>query len=666
MLKIELRQHQEYQYLYPTPTNPLIWAGTSPNLVQVAGLSSPTWTDVTEETNGLQAIDFNHEIDGDSAGGGIIRDATTKRLTFVRSAAILILEYLVWSPYGTKRKLDVRFFDDNCGRFTDLYEITSEGVEYCDDVECYVSCDVKEQQPQLDCLKKTLINQRGGVGVEYFDGTYKHPRFGVVSGSLFTYLGYILFVFVMVLVSTLIAGALSGLGTLSVSEFVNNWLDAIFGTRYVHPAVLNRIYIQNICKHCGLVADDTPFNNDVTSPNYGKGAIFNSPASPYYNSCWLELGGEGVKWRNDTLTYYRSWDSPVLTAYEYLQSIAKVHNADFKIIAGKLFIQRKDYFENPVPLLDLTVNGSDRTLVQGGVCFNVTPKQQPAYMVLEYSPSDSESDKALYDFSAKIGANNNPQQISILGEPKRVTFDFSPVHVIGDGLDEDPLESVIDDPFIKLFALAMIPILTALFVIVNPITAVAVGALLAANLVYMNTKVNEWRGTIKDRIILDGDTASTSKLLIWDASSGVDDATVAYIGSDQPAPNPYYNPVLQGWDTIHTPSYTIGTSGIRRIYNYPYMTDERFWGTLFNYFYYIDDVGKKIQKNKTFDVTLRACCELLNIIGFFANRDIVIGRLVSIDNGSQDPNFKKGVILSITTEYINGNPATVVLKGETY
>jgi len=663
MLKVELRQHQEYQYLYPTPSNPLIWAGTSPNLVQVAGLSNPTWYDFTTQAQGVQDIDFDFQIDGDSDGGGVVRDATTKQIKFVGEAAIFILEYLVWSPYGTKRKIDVRFFDDSCGRFTGLYEIVADGISFCDNIECVVECDVKEQQPQLDCLKKTLINQRGGVGVEYFGGTYQHPRFGVISGSMFTYLGYLLFVFVSVLTLSLLAGATSVIG---VSPFVVTWLDRIFGTAYVHPAVLNRIYIENICKHCGLVPDNTPFNNDVTSPNYGKGSIFNSPASPYYNSVWLELGGTGIEWRKDTNTFYRPQDSPILTAYGYLTALAKVHNADFKVIGGKLFFQRKDYFVNPTKLLDLTVNGVDRPLVQGGVCFNVTPKKQPAYMVLEYSQSDAESDKALYDFSAKIGANNNPQQISVLGEPLRRTFEFSPVHVANYGIDTHPIDDVVDNTFIQVFALVMVAVITSLFVIVNPLTAVAVGVVLVANLATMNSEVNKWRQTIKDRIILDGSTVQTSKLLIWDTSSGVNDATVAYVNSDQPAPNPYYNTLGQSWDTIHTPNYTIGASGIRRVYNYPYMTDERFWGTLFNYFHAIDDVGKKVQRNKTFNVTLRSCCDLLNIIGFFANRDIVIGRLVGLDNGFQDTNFKDGVILSVKANYINGSASTVQIQGETY
>lgn len=452
-LTLQMRQRQ-LQDIYG---NDIVYAGSTPyNLNPVPTTVSTDWIDYTEYVDGLDKLELTWSTTQTAQGAienGEFRPklGASGTLTFERAAHEFLKSLLVDAVAAPLNQVEVQITDTANGSYTG-YTIKSTSLSWCEfNALCTYELNLKQEDIYTQCIERTMIadNWQGWFQtrpVEIAPGiTKKHPRFSYCTehrpnGSMVMqwYLlgitqifGVIMFIIitaydilVTVVINPIIAIINAILFAISLVPGIPvpspvapldtpNPLDIFTsiaqlyiesaGCGREHPAPLIRDYISNVCAKCGITVNATTadiFFAPILTVQKSDGLIYDEP-NPHYNACYffpqvkrgirrfasINLFGTS---QQDYTTYWDTNNTPILAGSDLLDQLKHEYNAQWQIRSGAgaiagtteyfLYFKRKDFFKNKPPLYDFSLGGADRSKLVEGICYEPQDYTAPASM----------------------------------------------------------------------------------------------------------------------------------------------------------------------------------------------------------------------------------------------------------------------------------------------
>jgi len=324
---------------------------------------------------------------------------------------------------------------DLCGKTTFLGKMTAEGAEDCEDKKEATILFKGETQEQsaYQRLSTQYLWENG-----FMDATeqpivyYNHQNYNSIN-ILMIRTAFEFVLWPVVLLSKVIAGAIVAIcNAINLIPFVDidcpsfddvdiidnltENIDASFtGNGRWSTSIIAREAIQYQCDQLGL--------NFVSS-------ILNSPSSQYYNMAIFSLQGGRFGTYKDTTKQERlsvfDYNAPLLTTFEFMDSIKDLFYADYKIIGNTLFFEDNDFFDQ-FRVLPLTTG---KCL---NMCYSYDTNESYAYLDAQYTIDafDQEGAKAFnpnhtnkLEFnSPPIEAQKGAKSIPIPYSPSRFMYD---------------------------------------------------------------------------------------------------------------------------------------------------------------------------------------------------------------------------------------------------
>lgn len=388
------------------------------------------------------------------------RKATVQQeYTFTDDAFDIINTNIILNPDGKNAYLPVQIYEDNC---CDTPILLFEGIVRGDGIDwCYGECSVRvslieqtDEVLKVNCLQSTIVSDNWN-GFQQAN----HPRvkycvelrpdvvaycilvLGSVVNIIWLLLYPIAFVLLLIIETVNFVIETFGLGggidfdgnqqTNFLQEFqafINVLNERLVSCGRVHPSPFVRSYIQNVCDKCGLGFSST---------------IYNSSTSEYYNAMYFNAPVEKGTYDDDIK--YIVDNQPIDTLDSFLTKLKTVHNADFDVIDGILYFERKDFFySGEIYVSYLSLDGVQR--IKEKLCFNFRDEERPAYGSFEYSKDamDVCGNEAIFRFNNKVEWNlpYSPLQSG----HKDVFLPFSTPRFRDDGIDNDILNAFQSQP----------------------------------------------------------------------------------------------------------------------------------------------------------------------------------------------------------------------------
>lgn len=388
----------------------------------------------------------------------------TGNLTFTGSDYTYLYDKLVADPNAITNHVILKFVDDCCGNKEYFFIIKSESLEWCEN-----SCDIdataleySEDSAAYACIENTLIfDDHAG-----FYSSKIHPvvpyctelrpswlqdAMLIVGLCTISMVSVLLPVFLIIqtIINTInaviaVINALGGsvnyleiLGSnddTALLDWADNTTDAlgslIAGCNYAHPSPYVRSYIDNVCSKCGIAWSSSILKeSDPSKPNrdYYRMVYLNAPVRKGM-SAGDYFGG---------ITNYINRNKPIHNLKSFLDEIKQVFNADWDIYQGTLRFERRDFFQNKTPWLDLTTYDPSKIK---SVCYTWTKNPRPSYATFFYSKDamDWVGSEAIDRWGATVEWNS-PYSSLQKGE-KKVMFPFGAARFRGDRIDRDVLD----------------------------------------------------------------------------------------------------------------------------------------------------------------------------------------------------------------------------------
>lgn len=742
-LRIYIR-HTQYIAFEQDPVNglqpgdPIIYTGLNTATLKPVPGTVPikTWQDVTDCVANIDQLSLTWTVERDNMGNLTSSKfnkpkSASGTLQFEDRAYTIIKEWIQQHIAAPLNAIDVKIEHVGCGVYSDLI-IKPTQIEWCEDGTCLYDVTLQQKDESYHCIQKTLIDDNW-QGWFHKHTTKKHPRFlycneGRPVGMLvgLWYISTILFLFMLQLtpviwiiqgvvaliieIVNVIIGLINGViwffggnkikklnGGFGSTNFFNpvaimkSFYVESSGCGFNHPAPLIRDFIQNVCDKCGVKVDSitapiffSQTLNIDTSAEREQGV--KNRANPYYNACYLppsiKRGYRRFKklfGRDLNPVYYWNEGNDLLMSLEkFLDHIKGTFNAEWRLQSDAngqqtLYFWRKDWFTNGKILYDFTKE-VDRNKILKGMCFSWNENEMPAYM------------SGLYADDAQDSAGNQAKRfmndmVSIGSKTNNALFkgEYSKIQPLGatkfrqDGVSEDYLMDAV--------AMLYNASLTAPL-IVDTITNLVISKVLKE---------------FDYALLLSDDFNSLGKIIIWDETSGYDNAfsvrnVAAGYTKDQngnivlnsnfkepPKPNPVYNPDQKQFDEINEVNVNVkgfwgatvpGSNSYEnqkdtvqaRLVNYPMYFSSKFKDNLYDWFHWIDDPNIKPSMNMNWDCQIGLCCEDLKKLGVFdgANRLQLLER-VKVPNGY----YSDGILTEITVNYDSSDDygKNIKLKG---
>lgn len=335
--------------------------------------------DYTNDCEGLDSLTNTLRPFGsiDSSGRNY-----TSELTFRGDAFQMLRDALFGANTSRTSSVNVELIPSCCGEVLKGV-IRADSVDYCLD-ECFISAAVFQDDTDAmasSCFSKTLVSQPDPVP-SFPAGflNFLHPRFNycvelkpftleILMNYLVQIINLIFFVVVLPIAISLvplitlvyaICAAINLIPGVNLDcgnanpieiaddlfEFFETMNDQILNCGRKHPSPLLRNYIINACEKCGLT-----FRSD----------ILNNPSSPYYDTAYYSpffSVGTTEDYPNDPVVKNNLCN---LSGAALLEQIKPVYNAEWRIIDGVVIFERKDYFQNGTPWIDLELRKDDLT-----------------------------------------------------------------------------------------------------------------------------------------------------------------------------------------------------------------------------------------------------------------------------------------------------------------
>lgn len=465
-----------------------------------------------------------------------------------------------------------------------------------------------------------------------------------------------------------------------------------------HPAPLVRDYITNVCKKCGVRADAatvpiffSQYMNIYTSEdkllNRGAQQRFN----PHYNACYLNVPGERGFRRYDKLSIFKGvwknitdwWEpgnAPQLTLDELLNELKQLYNAEWRVVNNTLYFQRKDFWHDNKYVFDFSENHPDRNLLLEGLCFEWNEVKQPASCRGMYTADGADvcgNDAMEYmnDLISFGDSNVNPNMEGIMDK----TIDFGATKFRLDGASTDY-------------------ILDAFQQVLN--TTFITGSIWNGPFIKSISKVFDEFANYA--LLLRQETATIPKILLWDGRLDWDEESGYFLpmnakcytphnahpnaGGNLPRINLHYGRMPYFWHILHMPKshvsgerlnfagFTPGYYSLRyvlsgtkiaqypvKLPNFPMYFQAGYFGTMWDWFHWIDDPNLNPVLNQQFKAKLELCCDTLKRLEVFNNSSAIkLAQKVNLP-----AKYSDGYITEITVNYKSENDSAphIEVKG---
>lgn len=723
-LRLQIRQKKTFDRR--NPTQEIHYAGNNPkSLVKTNGglpanrqlpgyAPNHEWIDITDSVSDLFKIRLMWTQEIDSAGETLTIGNEQKK----SQSGVIIVEgegygyikkWLVDDPSASFNVLEVRLQHVGLGYYNN-WELSSEGIEWCEGEICNFSVTLKQTDPSLQCIRNTVI-------ADDWQGWFpksgkplngkQHPRFSycnemrpngmlVVLWWMVSQINVILIPFLQILATifailNLIQQAVNFIRNLLGKDPVD-WgiptgseIKEVYAQFYIesagcgreHPAPYIRDYIRNVCDKCGVIIE--PKNIEIffreyidieTSADRSAGRAFQNRYNPHYRATYLApVSQKGVRRFDrlnifsgpvkDTTTFWQYENQPLLTLDMFLDELKGVYNASWRIENNKLYFKRKDYWLNDDEIFDFSSGAPDNELLIHGLCYEWNENKLPTYIDGLYSldAADTPGNAALAYMNAKVMTGNIDENPTFDGSLVK-TQNFAGTKFRLDGADND----YVLDAFQQVINGAGTGVLGALGNIIVPT---------------MMSDVDPYFREYADyALLIQSETTTLSKILIHDGSSMLNakafrphSVISGVIGSGAtPTINTKYNiPTPQVWSIVHPPKdkvqgnqsppsngvYTVTKPGgnITKpawLVNYPMYFDHRFEGTLWDWFHWIDDPAFNPGTNRTITARLELCADTIERLGVLNDsQDIILGQKIK----TSDPLTPEATITSIEISY---------------
>ena len=621
----------------------------------------------------------------------------------------LIKQWLIDDVSGAYNSVDVmiRHIDGNakeCGEYIN-YIIKATDIQYCEDNICQFDVNLKQRDEPMNCIRSTFVYDNWqGWFQEQPAGGKKHPRFSYCNeqrpNGILVMLWYMSGVVVVPTLLFMIPLFIALNGIFAVINVIIGIIKTIIaivggndpddvdwttieyfdfqgiadslGAYYVesagcgreHTAPLVRDYITNVCDKCGIEVDHLSapifFAQSITFETpYGQENYTN----PYYNVCYFNAPVERGLRRFASLnalraipnntTYYLYDNRPLLTLDMMLDQLKEAFNAEWKVVNGKLYFQRKDWFraaDKPY-VLDLSERGADRPELVQGICMEWNEQKIPAAVEGMYS----------LDASDKPGNEAHKQQNYVL------SYGDASQNPVFDGIQDK--KTVFGAAAFRLDGTREDYIMDAFQVTVNGsfLTPFLAGLMFD----FVKPSFVEYADYA---LLLESETAVNPKLIVWDGAS-YENAKAIKEPSAWPILN-YGMPDIStdyngtAWNIRHAPKTFVRGSGLTLppnqpgyylvtdffgareykqpalLVNYPMYFEPQFRGNMWDRFHWIDDPRQRGLPIRSFNLKLQLCCELLKRLQVFGDGSaIVLGEKIALPNG------RDGVITEISVSY---------------
>lgn len=722
VLGVQVFPGQEIHYSGPNPMSLTTVAGPLP----VGPRQWPqygTFIDATEYVSDLHDLQLTWSIAREETGivtpGAFQpKKGVSGTLNFEGEAFRLLKAWLFDDVSAHLNAVEVKIYDTSCKRWYIDYNIKSSDISWCESEICSFDIVLKQKDEPMICFKRTMIadNWQGWYQKKPANGK-KHPRFSYCNearpNGMLIFQWWFAGVIMVPLLFVFIPLALAINSIIFILQLIENVLNAIpgvnvsfnlpgyisfgditdsFGQYYVesagcgreHPASLIRDYITNVCDKCGITvnASTAPilFATTLTIETSDRGII--SEANPYYNACLFHAPVKrglrrfrslGIPFNaadaNDE--YWIPDNDPLWTGDMLLDKIKGIFNAEWRIINGVLYFQRKDFYLNDNYIFDFSAQGPDRSKILRGICYEPNEKKYPAYITGLYSldGSDTKGNEA----GGKNGAGQMSGIVSIGNVDDNPNFEGKLEKVVEFGATKFRLDGASTDY-----------IYDAMQVVTNGAVFTPFAPL------QMSLIAQQIREYADYALLLQEETAVLPKILCWDGERYENARAIklkaAWPGvAPQPLPdnNPAYN-TGHSWQQRHEPqTFVIGSSvpfvaqpnGIYRVtdyfgivitenpailVNYPMYFEPFYYDTLWDRFHWIDDPRLNPQINMNWEVEIEMCCEdMERIKADNGAQDIVLGNKVLLDLVYYSDGIIKEIAYNFQTDSTYGQSITL-------
>ena len=582
--------------------------------------------------NGFAAYPNWYEFTGDITDGadvkikvgGADKTGESTRLLYTDSdvevsgeMARFIAFHLINNANSRYNAIQVRIEDDTCGEiFTyPIFVITSDNIEFevCDNSNiCSVKFNIVEDSDIKSCLESTLIDvSPNAKGNRYFDSSVGaiHPRFHVGYDKKNTAL-YILFAILTTVIPALI-------------PFFNLIFGWIFGLGFRKISPFIRTYLTNICEHCNLRLDTTPFvigsnvvgSQEITEPKRGLGSVYGATNSPYYNSTIMyDSTPNDVRYTDPTT--WQDGISPISTGANFVQKLSEIINGKWEIYNGTLFIHRKDSVIITTPILDFSTNDTHKSWLYDCIQITTVGEKKSHKLAEMKFGEDMETEgpkmKSSYERIATFGFANysssfggtlkiDASQFGMI----QTTTDITTSFFSANGYIENAIFNTFPSPSASAWYTT-------------------------SGLVRPSIGANPYA-----IIVLSESAWNTCKLVDYDTNTPILDAEPKEIDVQPYVP---YNPTLRIYDKIG-----LTLAGNRPTYqkrNAIWHFDSEYTDNLFYYFWYIEDTVRFPKRSEKATIRLKLCCETIRKLGLNSANRASIGFLVAIPINGQDILFQ--------------------------
>jgi len=590
----------------------------SPVIIKLNGIL------VTGQINGTDQFVITYR---ESDEEGVLLKSYSNELTFYGDGYNILRTELIDDSTGYIKEVNVEVFDECCAAPVFQGVIRGDSVDWCEP-ECWVSCQVIEKTPELNCIKSTLLydNHDGFLNRQQKKLRYcveMRPQF-ITDVLLFIYailnaviyavllpLSLVVIViqsvaFVVCQIVCVIPGTPCNSQTCSGGTWTNpdgafseisGWLtdlqNRLIQCQWYHPTALVRDYIQNVCDKCGLEFESS---------------ILNDPASPYYNLLLFSAPVRKGYKPSETNGLLISENLPIETLDTLMQRHLKpLFNARYWIVDGVLIFERRDFFQNTNTWIDSENLLNNGRIIDNRICLSWIDEDKYAYGVYNYlqDGSDLIAYEAAERFNTIVEWNSPPSAAQsgfmdnqMLSGIARFRDDFAGYEAFGNGGLQNPL--------------------------------------------FGNALANS-----RNLLLMSQHTAFNYKFLIWDSSSGDDEARVE-----------------RGYSTAFTGGYVIGSVypfptmdtyfadqqlDPNRLFNYPMWFNEENTNNLYTLFHYINNPRAPGNKLYEFSFTFDFDCGEFSSIDFTKNVRLKVGN-----------NIKFGEIKELSVDFVK---RTIAVKG---
>jgi len=585
----------------------------------------------------LNGSEINSDIDGidsfiinyrESDEEGALTKSYSTELTFYGDGYNILKTALIDNPNGFVNSVNVEVFDDCCNQLVFKGVIRGDSIDWCEP-ECWISCQIVEETPELTCIKSTLLYDNHD---NFLDQQQKKIRYCVEMRPQFVaevilnmYAIWNTTIYLILLPLSLAVIAIQTVAFLICSLFcvipgtgctqndcnqgqwthpsnafdeISFWLDDLqdrmIQCQWYHPTALVRDYIENVCRKCGLTF---------------QSSILNDPASPYYNLLLFSAPVRKGYKPSETNGLLITENLPIETVDTLMQRYLKpLFNAKYWVVDGVLIFERRDYFQNTNIWVNSEQLLNDGRIIDNRICLSWIDEKKYAYGIYKYldDASDIIASEASDRYNTIVEWNNPPS------EAQSEFMDNQFMSGMARFRDDEAGWEVFQYMFINNF--------------------------------FLGNAINDSRNLL----LMSQHTAFNYKFLIWDESSGLDNARIKRDYS-----NGFTGGSVIGNKFLNISSIEISNNQVpldpNKLFNYPMWFNENNTNNLYTLFHYINNPRTPGNKLYDFSFTFEFDCGEFNAIDFTKNIRLKIGNQI-----------KFGEIKELAVDFVK---RTIAVKG---